>query len=221
MLIALFAALVQASAGPAPEATPDAAALAEMRAVSVSRVFPYWEDYLEMDEAERDRFTLLYEVRGPGDAALWLETAEGGTRLLAPDENGVVAAPDLAAFDRDAQIRVDAPPGAMSVSMVMAPLLEPTLSYEADALRVAAGQANAAMRRIAGVAALFAPRMDAVLFVFDGPAPDAWAISPDGERRALPVEQNRVWFPVRERAFRGTERVEFGAEPVRLILTAR
>ena len=215
MLASLFAALTQAVA----PAAPDADALADMRTVEVNRIFPHWESYLDLDAADRDRFILRYAMRGPEDAALWLETPEGGVEALIPDERGHVDPPDRAAFEREALIRVDAPPGTMSVSMAMVPMLEPALSYEADALRTAAGQANAAMRKVAGVVSLFAPRMAAVRFIFDGPAPEAWAVMDNGERRALPVESDAVWFPVRERAFRRAVRVEFGAEPIALYLT--
>ncbi len=211
MLAALLAAAAL-QAQPAPQ-TPDPADLAQMRTVALDRLFTYWPEYLGLPEDERDGFVMVHRVDGPEGWRLWLEGPDGSISPLGAHPDTALDPPPLELFE-DAEVRVAAPPGSMSVTMELRPAEPLQTRYDAAALRAGAGQANRAMREVAGVAALFAPRMQAVVFTFDGPAPEAWAVNPDGTRRALPVREDTVTLPLRKRAFREVEAVEFGRAPV-------
>lgn len=224
MIPALWLALALAGSAPEPadSAAPDAqAAPLGMRTTSVSRVFAHWPDYVEIDEADRARFTLRYRLSGPDGWSLWLEQADGRLERIGGWPDRYVTPPPLDHFERDANLHVDAPSGAMGVSLEFAPSTPMGTQIEAAALTEALAQANTAMRAVAGAAALFAPRMDTVVFVFEDIAPEAWAILETGERIALPAEERLVRFPARERRFRRTERLEFGVAPQDALLTPR
>ena len=212
VLLAPVLAAAALQAAPAPE-TPDPADLAEMRTVALDRLFTFWPDYLDLPEDERDGFDMVHRIDGPDDWRLWLEAPDGEISPLAAYPDQTLTPPSLALFEAG-EVRVEAPPGSMSVTMELRPAAPLSERYDAAALRAGAGQANRAMRKVAGVAALFAPRMQAVVFTFDGPAPEAWAVTADGEREALPVSGETATLPLRRREFRDAEAVEFGRAPV-------
>ena len=207
---ALAATALQGTAAPD---TPDPADLAEMRTVALDRLFTYWPDYLDLPEDARDGFNMVHRIDGPEGWRLWLEAPNGEISALAAYPDETLTPPPLALFETG-EVRVEAPPGSMSVTMELRPAAPLGERYDAAALRAGAGQANRAMREVAGVAALFAPRMQAVVFTFDGPAPEAWAVSADGEREALPVSGETATLPLRRREFRDAEAVEFGRAPI-------
>ena len=47
---------------------------------------------------------------------------------------------------------------------------------------------------------------------------EAWAVDRDGERAPLTVQENRAFFRPADRSNRSIERIEFGREPVRILL---
>ncbi|WP_300528084.1 hypothetical protein [Maricaulis sp.] len=204
---------------------PAAAAVQEEERIAgpLSMFFPRWADYLSLEDDRRSHFTLGYQIRSdrgvaPADIRMHYEFG-GETREFIFDAEGyVLGRPAADVFEADPEVWINQPEGGMGLSMRFMVQMDPATRYSTDELRLAAGQANDAMRSIGGVAAMFAPQMRTVVFVFDGPAPDAWGIEADGERRALTVQENRVTYRPRERRNRRIESLQFGREPVRILL---
>jgi len=221
ILAVALAGQTPAAPQPAPAPNPQPAVDDALRAVAVTRVFPHWQDFQAIAAEERDAFTLLYKFSGPTEWRLWLEEADGALTYLGDGPVARIDPPALAHFERNAQLKVNAPEGGMSVSMLMAPTTDLSTQYVVTDLTSALSQAGRAMRHVAGAAALFAPRIDTVLFVFEGPAPTAIATMGDGSQVELPVEGHLVRFPSRDRRFRQAVRLEFGHAPIDVQLTPR
>lgn len=203
---------------------PLAAAQEEARiAGPLSMFFPRWADYLSIEEERRSHFTLGYQIasdRGADPAEIRMHyELDGETHVFALDDAGfVLSRPDAATFDANPDVWINQPEGGMGLAMRFMVQMDPATSYTADELRLATGQANDAMRTVGGVAALFAPQMRTVVFVFDGPAPEAWGLDEGGDRQALTVQENRVLYRPRERRNRRIESLSFGRPPVRILL---
>lgn len=209
----------EASAQPS-HAAP--AADAALRAVALDRVFPYWDDYLDLPEDQRDAFQLRYEFSGPENWALWLEEPDGSLIRIGGWPEQFLTPPERQYFDQSARLHVEtADAGGMSVNLTMIPSAPLAQTYEVAALEAGMSQAQSAMRSIAGVASIFAPRLDTVTFRFNGPAPEAVALLENGDRIDLPVEGSIVRFPARERRFRRAVSLEFGTTPAEARITPR
>ena len=216
----MLRAIQAASSGHASQITP--APDAALRAVALDRVFPYWTDYLDLTEDQRDAFQLRYDFSGPENWALWLEETNGSLIRLGGWPDRVIAPPDRQYFDQSARLHVEtADAGGMSVNLTMVPSAPLAQTYDVATLEAGMSQAQRAMRAIAGVASLFAPRLDTITFRFEGPAPDAVALMPNGDRIDLPAEGSIVRFPARERRFRRAVSLEFGTTPVDAWITPR
>lgn len=223
-ILAALALLGAAPAGPAfawndPGAAPDDPDA--LRAVPADQIFDHWVHYNALDAAERDLFTLDYRmnVDGGGDGALW-RRSEGGWVRLGPDGEGGVSPPDPDWIEDGGQVFTDAPPGAARIQMIVRPDLAPAREIDAAALRGALVQANEAIRRRAGIMALFTPDFDAAVFEFGETAPDGWAVFEDGRREPLEAVETRLIYTPRARGMRGAARIELGAVPVSIALSA-
>ncbi|WP_203293922.1 hypothetical protein [Maricaulis parjimensis] len=188
----------------------------------VSMLFPHRTTYLELAEEDRSHFRLDYVVQSSAGVAadeigLWYERGGAEVRLdLTPD--GLISnPPDADTLDADPDIWTDQPGRTMSMSMQFAYDGPDWQSPSRQDLVTGLSQANRAVRRTAGVAALFAPDFKTVIFQFDGPAPDAWAIDEAGERHALTVQEDRALFRPRDRENRRIVRIELGAVPERIL----
>lgn len=220
-MLALTSTAVQDEAS-TPSAMDTPAPDAALRAVPLERVFPYWTAYLDLDTDQRDAFELRYVFSGPEHWSLWLQHSNGSLRRLGGWPDQVIAPPARSHFDQGAILQVEtADAGGMSVNMTMVPTAPLSHSYDAAALEAAMSQAQRAMRSIAGAASIFAPRLDTITFVFEGPAPEAVAVLASGERIDLPVEGSIVRYPARQRQFRNTVRLEFGSAPEQAQITPR
>lgn len=214
LLAALAAGLMAASAG---------AQSADHEIGPLPRLFPHWQDYLDLPADDRSHFTLAYVIGSNQgiaieDVRIWYESSAGETELeLAPD--GLVLNPPDAETLRVAPMAwVNQPQGGMSVSMSFQASLEAGNEIDRLDTLLALEQANRAMRLTGGVAALFAPAFKTLIFVFDGAAPEAWAIRSDGSRTALLVQQDRALYRPNDRDLRDVERLQFGRPPVRVLL---
>lgn len=211
MIAALFAALALAGADlPAPDA----------RTVPADRVFVYWGEYHALPEDERSAFTLRYELRAeraPGGEArrFWTRLEGEDWRALEPGPDGAVAPPAPDRLATGLQLATDAPQGSVGVSLQLSLTGVPSQTYDLAHLAAGVAQARAVMRQVLGVRALIAPRPRRVDFVFDGPAPDAFAVFPDGRE----IELTRVFESVVEvdpgaRELRGAQTIRFGRAPL-------
>ena len=187
------------------------------------RLFPHWQEYLDLPADDRSHFTLAYSVSSnQGVAAEEIEvsyTAGEASGTLELDPRGrVLNPPDAALVASGPAASINQPAGSMAVSM----------SFEArfdDATRIdphdavgALEQANDAMRQVGGVASLFVPALKTVIFVFDGPAPEAWAQRLDGSRTALTVQEDRVIYRPNDRDMRDVSEIILGREPAFILL---
>ncbi|WP_291841616.1 hypothetical protein [Maricaulis sp.] len=195
----------------------------EREAGPLPRFFPHRQSYLELDVERRSHFALAYMVSSqegvpPEDIEMWYEF-DGERISFDIDELGRIRGlPSLGALQAGPAVWINQPSGGMSLNMQFEARLPGGPAYEARDLNLALGQANHAVRRTAGVAALFAPNFKTLTFVFDGPAPDARAIFEDGSSSPVTVQENRVILRPRDRDMRHLVRVEFGANPVRILL---
>jgi hypothetical protein len=88
----------------------------------------------------------------------------------------------------------------------------------ADELVRGAAQADRFVRRAHGVIGWIAPGVGGVRFEWDGPAPAAEAVFPDGRREPLPVIYDAAEFmPLKDKALTGAVRLEFGRAPKRAV----
>tara|TARA_R110002051_G_scaffold324773_1_gene423542 strand:+ start:22372 stop:23043 length:672 start_codon:yes stop_codon:yes gene_type:complete len=187
------------------------------------RLFPHWQDYLDLPADDRSHFTLAYVIgsnRGvtAEDIRLWYVDATGETVLeLAPDGQ-VLNPPDAETLQAAPMLWVNQPQGGMSVSMSFQASLGSGSEIDRLDTLLALEQANQAMRRTGGVASLFAPAFKTLIFVFDGTAPDAWAIRTDGSRTPLVVQEDRATYRPNDRDMRDVERLVFGRAPMRILL---
>ncbi|WP_300540951.1 hypothetical protein [Maricaulis sp.] len=216
MIRALLAAAFLASAGSAT------AEDVEREAGPLPRLFPHRETYLDLPPDERSRFRLDYVVASqqgvpPEDIRIWYEHEGERIELALTGTGRITNPPDAGALAAEPTVWVNQPGGSMALTMLFAYAGEPATRYERGDLLGGLSQANRAMRRAAGVAALFAPNFKTVIFEFDGPAPEAWAVDEDGSRTALTVQEDRALFRPRDRENRSVSHVEFGREPVRVL----
>jgi hypothetical protein len=221
--IALLA-LSPATAG-ARVAADDDAGNVERIAGPLPRFFPHLDNYLELDDDQRSHFRLAYVVgseRGvpPGDIRMWYDY-EGETRPFDIDGSGrITRLPGLAALEAapDVWINQPASDGLGFTLTLQFEYGQPVATrYQRGDLARGIEQTNRAIRRAAGVASLFAPRMETVVFVFDDATPEAWAVDADGERTPLTVQENHAFFRPGDRANRSVDHLEFGREPRRVL----
>jgi hypothetical protein len=204
------------TAGAHSGAVPEAG---DLRPVRARLIFPYWRDYIGLDPAERDAFSLQYRIIGTeGEVDLWTRGDDDSLRRLEEDAEGHVSPPPPEVLEADGHLWTSAPPGSASVVMVVAPVIAPSQAMDAADLVSALAQANNAIRRRAGVMALFTPDFRTVAMRFDGPAPDGWAVMEDGSRHPLVAEQDTLLFTPRHRRHRGAVRIELDAVPETLAL---
>ena len=188
----------------------------------VSMLFPHRTAYLELAPEDRSHFRLDYVVRSSAgvpaeDIGLWYLQDDTRTQLELLPNGQVSNPPDAGILAADPDVWTDQPGQTMSMSLMFAYAGPDWQTPDRADLVTGLEQANRAVRRAAGGAALFAPDCKTVTFVFDGPVPQAWAIDDDGTRQALTGEDNRLDFRPRDRSNRSIVRLEFEAEPQRAL----
>jgi len=187
------------------------------------RFFPHRATYLELEAERRSHFELAYTVSSQAGIAadeieMWYEIGDQRVSFDIDQAGRIGHMPDLPTLEAEPVVWINQEGGGMSLSMQFEANLPGGPDYAANDLSLALGQANHAIRRAAGVAALFAPDFKTLTFLFDGPAPTAQAILDDGSTVPLTVQENRVVVRPRDRAMRRLVRIELGAAPVRVLL---
>jgi len=211
MLAALLAALALAGAeAPGPEA----------RTVPAERIFSFWQDYHALPQDERSAFTLRYVLEADPDAdgrerRFWTRLEGEDWRALERGPDGAVAPPDPERLSAGLQLATDAPRGAVGVHVGFILTSAPSETYDLAQLQAALAQTRAAMRRTLGLRALIAPRPRRIDFEFEGPAPDAHAVFPDGRELELTsVFENVIQLDPGARDLRGAQTIRFGRAPL-------
>jgi hypothetical protein len=203
-------------------AVPAQAQENEREAGPMSRLLPHLDSYLEIPAEERSHFRIDYVVgsrngAAPDEIGLWYFVDDQRTDLALDSRYRITNLPAADIYAENPSVWVNQPPGSMSMNLIFAYDGPVGLSFDQDDLRLGLGQANQAMRQAAGVASLFAPRLDVLVFVFDGPVPEAVAVHEDGRRTALTVQENRATYRPQDRNHRNVVRLEFGEAPVRVL----
>lgn len=194
----------------------------EREVAPLVRLFPHWQDYLDLPAADRSHFTLAYTIGSTEGVAIedirvWYTLGAAEIDLDLAADGLVLNPPGLDTLAASPVAWVNQPAGGMSVSMSFQARLDGQEIDRLDTL-LALEQANQAMRQVGGVAALFAPSFKSLVFVFEGSAPDAWAVHADGRRTPLIVQEDRALYRPTDRDLRDVERLEFGRSPSRVLL---
>lgn len=164
-------------------------ALAQARkTVATRRVFPFLDRYLALPAAQRTRFRTAYYLRREGAPAAglrgWFVVGQARTPMRTNGDGRVSPLPTLAQW-RDGELELDAPADStFSVSMEIEPSLAPAASMPAAPLAEAIEQAQAAVRRVAGVMRFAAPRLTRVSMVGVG---SAQVVLAGGRQATLPL----------------------------------
>jgi hypothetical protein len=215
MLAALLAALALVSAdAPGPEA----------RTVPAERVFAFLRDYHALPADERSAFTLRYVLEADPDPdgrewRFWTRLDGEDWRVLERGPDGAVTAPDPERLSAGLQLATDAPQGAVRAQVGFTLTAAPSETYDLAELQAALAQTRAAMRRTLGLRALIAPRPRRIDFAFEGPAPDAFAVFPDGREIELTsVFENVIQLDPGARDLRGAQTIRFARAPLHAVI---
>ena len=185
------------------------------------RLLPYFDFYLGMAEARRDRFRPAYQVLVDGRPYTGEVTLVDGARrtplALGPDGR-FDQFPTLAQLKRRPMLALDAPAHARIKADLGVEALAPHAEQMATApLRQALDQLNTALKGAAGMLSFAVPRFGRAFFVFGGRA--GVAVAADGAEQPLPLGEDEpvepFWSPARQPA---AAAVRFPAAPARVLL---
>ena len=214
-LAALLAALaLTAVEAPGPEA----------RTIPAERVFAFWGEYNALPEDERDAFTLRYILEADPHPdgrkwRFWTRLDGEDWRVLERAPDGAVTPPYPERLSAGLQLATDVPQGAVRAHVGFTLSAAPSETYDLAELQAALAQTRAAMRRSLGLRALIAPRPRRIDFTFDGPAPDAFAVFPDGHELELTsVFENVVQLDPGVRELRGAQTIRFARAPLHAVI---
>lgn len=173
-----------------PMAMPAVAyAQVENRTVSADQAFPLLRGFLNLPAADRDQLRLGYVLRvkegNASDIRITLNHNGQETPIRISGNGTLSPLPTRAQLNGGAKVTVSGPKSA-KVSMKLRTYSTQTLSQTLDAKALAKGviQGNSAARKIAGVLAAAAPKLDRVVFVGGG---GGMAVMADGKEQALPT----------------------------------
>ena len=179
----------------------------------VKQLFPYWENYLRIPAAERTRFQPAYTLR---PANLSLFAVDGPRRepiAVGPDGRMRPPGPE---FFRSKTAVVDAPGATgrnFNISLELVATAAPAREMEAAEMTATITQANAGIRKAAGLIGVVAPKMARVGFVGAG---SGEAVGADGRRTPLPVSNGAPYF--QPSAMPTARRLVFARTPTKLLL---
>jgi hypothetical protein len=198
-----------------------ASALADDQKVALSKAFPMLEQYLGVPPGERSRFYLAYRAtrdkRPISDARAAIVRPGGGATPLGFDRAGFVTRlPSLAELKGGGDFVIAGQPFKLQPEARCA--IAPSTRIDAGELAAALAQANAAIAKAAGPAAMLIPKMTATYFP-DGAG--GRAVLADGKETPLPVVNAPNFGPI---AFfepaktAGARAVVFAKAPSRILL---
>ena len=201
LIAAAISALATLAAAPAEKSVP------------VGKAFPYLENYLKMPAGERSRFTLGYFLTIGGkpatDVKVWL--VDGGKRTPIPigAEGVVLRTPNFGELERKATVVLGASPDTkFGLQMVIEPLVPRSAEMDAQALALAAVQADAGVRKAAGVLGFAAPHLTRIYFKGGS---GGEAVFADGRAVKLGALKGFVFYDLD--AERGAKTIRFAKAP--------
>jgi len=164
-------------------------AAAQERVIDADKVFALLDKFYAIPAVDRSLLAVRYTIVRDGKPAVGLHAflvlGAKRTPILVSPEGKVLRLPTAAELAAHAQVAIDAPPAVkfstrLSIDTDIAPAPEVNAALCAQAI----GQANAAVRRAAGVMAMLAPKVKAVTFVGAG---SGVAVLTDGTSQPLPL----------------------------------
>jgi hypothetical protein len=184
------------------------------KSVPTSKAFPYLENYLKMPVTSRSRFTLGYFLTIGGKPAtnvkVWLVDGAKRTPMPIGAEGVVLRTPNLGELERNATVVLDMSPDTkVGLQMAIEPLVPKSTEMDAQALSLATVQADAAVRKAAGVLGFAAPHLTRVYFQGGGPV--AEAVFPDGHAVKLRAMKTFVFYDLD--AEHGAKVIRFSKTP--------
>lgn len=196
-------------------------ARAAERRVPAIRLMPYFDFYLGMAPARRDRFRPAYQVLVDGRPYTGPMTlVDGAERTPLPmgADGRFDAFPSLAQLKRKPQLLLDAPPRARIKSDLGVEVLTPKSAEMATGPFAAAmAQLNTALKSASGVLSFVVPRFGRAFFVGGGRS--GVRVAADGAARPLPLGEDEPVEPFYSPS-RHPEAVavRFPTAPVRVLL---
>lgn len=203
---------------------PPAATSAPARTTPVSEIFPYLDRYLGIPAAERSAFRLVYRLRTNGQPftgrGWYLDPANRRTAIDVAADGTIRNPPNLAMLrDRNHRVQLDVPSGSrFAMNLEIRPNVAPAAEMSATALAASLAQANAGIRRAAGIARFAVPTMTRI--VFNG-ARGGVAVLADGTSAPLPMVENSPSFTPSAMPTARTIRFERAPERVQIAPAAR
>ncbi len=165
-----------------------AVAQVENRTVNADQAFPILRGFLNLPAADRDQLRLGYVLRvkdaSTSDIRITLNHNGQETPVRIGGDGTLSPLPTRAQLNGGAKVTISGPKSA-KVSMKLRTFSTQAPSQSLDAKLLAKGitQGNAAARKIAGVLAAAAPKLDRVVFVGGG---SGVAVMADGKEQPLP-----------------------------------
>ena len=176
----------------APAASAQSTPAPGRKTVEVGKVFPYFDRYLRLPAAERDRFSMAYYWSRDGKPLTGpvAVLVDGPNRVpITAGPNGrVERLPTLAQIAAKRPLTFEGLPAAtkLNLSLSIEPTLRPAAELPAPELAAAVAQASRGAKKAAGMMRLAMPKLDAVRLVG---AQGAEVVTADGRALPLPVEK--------------------------------
>ena len=164
-------------------------------AAKVSKLFPFFETYIELPEADRSHFDIEYTIKASDPAldafAMWI--SPDGERIDIPlDENGH---PDLSSIApyvaSDPMVFTSLPKGGGSVDVQPTPRISLSDRIAISDLLKAVEQTNSAIKKEAGMMSFAAPVVKRVVFDIE-PGTVVKLRRPDGTEEMIETKETEV-----------------------------
>lgn len=166
-----------------------AQAQVENKTANADQAFPLLRGFLNLPAGERDQLRLGYVLRvkgaSPSDVRITLSHNGQDTPIRIGADGSLSPLPTRAQLNGGAKVTISGPKSAgVSMKLRTYSTQKPAQTLDAKALAKGITQGNTAARKIAGVLAMAAPKLDRVVFVGGG---GGVAVMADGNEQALPT----------------------------------
>jgi hypothetical protein len=178
----------------------------------IAKAFPYLSDYLTMPAAQRDRFRLVYFIRGKDKKPTpKIELVRSGniTPVRLGPNGRVMDVPDLALLRSDARF-VATPKGQAAIGMRVEPILPRTTSLDAAMARESVTETTAAIKKYAGMLGFAVPAIKGIAFEGAG---SGRAVFADGSKIALKTVGKAVVYLSNDAKMKEAVRIELDRMP--------
>jgi hypothetical protein len=207
--------LVLVSAAAAIAAPVSAAARG--KSVPAAKAFPYLDAYLKLPPAQRSRFTLAYYLTVAGKPATGVQAwiVEGARRTPIPigAEGRVLRLPTLGELGAGTILLDTSPDTKFGLQLEMEPLVRLATDFDAPSLVASIAQADAGVRKAAGLLGFAAPKLIRVYFK-GGEGGEA--VFADGRRVRLGMLKGMAYFDADSQ--HGARTIHFARAPTRMAI---